>query len=569
MSLRSLKPKNDTDDAKAQVAHLLTLAREVTKQLENRTLLLAVPLLVSTIAITSAARPHFERIDGALQRLQAQTSAAQRLRSEETQDKGRKLTGPELKILRQREESTAEAGRISRSVVHAIRQASVELSIPGSEKIKIPLFYASNILQLTMLVSLVYLWMLRRTALQRLDEAAQHCTPSLLKASRLLATPSSPLLQPLPSVAWSGHALLNSRPRGRSALLPVTVLLMIFCSLSAWLTHLSSRTSDIAIRGSALDHFPLVASSILVAATIGLSLGWLLLSPIQMKGRALDLRARRSLALATLGVAIYAPVVAAGKPKMTKAILQRIRQSVYALTVHKPRFRQKKRKSLTTKLIRDGFLQNPKSKKAHVVVGGRVMSVMTSSRQEQAFAGFSPVGIALSAPRQPAFLSAKRQVSAAKVTGIAMSAHSVANNHSQMAIERFALDLIREDPKTAMDFLRDAILSRMPTWAPKRASNLDLRLFDLYAKLATASYDLQRIEHFVAAIKAARLGHLVSDRIDRWLDPKSKWRKRVLDFGRCSKVGYPVVGRCEFESRPTGLFKRRRQWFEPSPQGGA
>lgn len=569
MSLRSSKQANDsTDGATPQAAHLLSLARDASKQLEGRALLLVLPLLVSTIAVTGAAKPHFQRIDGTYQRLQAQTAAAEKLRSEETFEEGLKLNPEQLRQLRQREESTAEAGRISNSVLNAIKRATVDLSIPGSEKVRIPLFYASNILQLAILAALLYLWTLRRRALQLLDQAAKHCTPSQIKANRLLGTPGSPFLQPLPNHGWRGNALLDAQSQNSLTLFPVGLLLMVLCALSVWLTHISSKTSDIVIRGNALEQLPLVASCMLVAVTVGLSLGWLLLPPRYFVSAPIDFRARRLFAFAAISMAIYGSVVARTKPEMAKAIWQNIRQFFCAVTVYKPRFKRKKLKSLQSELVRDGFLFNPKSQKAHVVVGGRVISVQKSPRQEAAFASFLPIGIKLSVPKSKPFRYGGPLQVLPRTSSASVNVINIANGHTPIAIERFVLNSLSESPQQAMDFLRDSILSRFPRTTPQRASSLDLRLIDLYAKLSTRSYDAKRLEQFVTAIIRAKLGFLLSDRIDRWLDPKSKWRKRVLDYGRCSNVGYPVVGRCEFESRPIGPYMRRRQWFEPSPPLG-
>lgn len=570
MPLRSTKQPEESSVDKPQVTHLLNLARDVSKQIESRAILLAIPLLVSTIAITGAAKPHFQRIDGTFRRLQTQQAAADKLRNEEKHAEGLKLTVEQLKLLRQREESSAEANRISNAVVHAIKQARVEVAIPGSEKIKIPLFYASNIIQLVILVTLIYIWMLRRRALQLIDEAARLCSPIQLKANRLLATPASPLLQPLPRREWSGHALLDSQSQGNQARLPIIGLLLVLCALSAWLTYLSSKTSDIIIRGNAADHLPLVISCGLTSVIVGLSLAWLLFFPSQFASNRIDFRTRRSVAFTALAIAFGAALTIKSKPKMVNTIWQNMRQSIFAKIVHKPRFKLKKRNQLKTALIRDGFLFNPNTTKAHVVVGGRVISVKSSNRQEKSFAGFLPIGIMLSASKNKSIRQFSRARPLPRGASATANTHNIANNHTQIAIERYVLFLIQVDPVQAKDFLRDAILSRLPNWAPSRTSHLDLRLFDLYAKLATMSYDSKGLDEFVSAIKAAKIGHLVSDRIDRWLDPKSKWRKRVLDFGRCSKVGYPVVGRCEFESRPTGPYRRSRQWFEPSSSlGGA
>jgi len=594
---------SDSTDARARVAHHLSAARETAKQLHTRALLLILPLLISTIAITSAAQPHLKQIDAAGRELTAlleakksareQVFKAQEAIREMKPEVEKKAAEPivvdsdiaelvEFANLRAREKSLAESSqrvdRATKSIISAIRLATVDISFPGLDKMKLPLFFASDILQVAILATLAYLWHLRQSALARVDAAVRECDCKLLQSQRDLAMPASLLLYPLPGRAWQGHVPYGSGEAQRWQHLPVMFLLALLCGMSLWLTFLPARISGFAGENDVVAQLPLLISTLLVAATIGVALNWLIRDQQSGVADRPDPRLRRMVTFASLSMLAAVPLALIGQPKMFRTLVTAARERTRVSLLSRPRPRKKmtllrialakpKRKvaPLQTRLVDDGFLFNPASGKCHVVVNGSVISVGSSERNMAAFAKYHPLDIEMKVVREPA----GRESGAASPVQLARAdTGNIANGHAPIAIERYFLALLEHQSAEALDFLYAAITSRLPAYRPSKASGLDLRLMDLYAKSCLVYGDSARLEAFASRLRQASLQYVLADRLDRWLDPKAKWRKRVLDYGRCSKQRYPVEGRCGFESRPTVPFRNGLQWFEPGGSEG-
>jgi len=557
----------------AQISHLLEQVRETVKHLESRALLLALPVVLTTFAITNSAIPHFQRVDKMLVRLKDQEGVAAELKKQEfnslreggytpntKQANRRKLTAEQRQRVEEREASTFELKKTRQETLKSIKRATVEVPIPGSEKIQVSLFYACAALQGMILIFLFHLWALRNRALQYLSAVSEKCHPLSLSNNRELAGPVSSLLLPIPQDEGI-VTLLGARSAKVSQRVHLYLLLLTFLFASFWLLRLNSRISDVVELRAAFDHLPFVIGAVLFGATLCLVLFWLLLPPTATTFRPYGRIGRRLFLIAMLGSLATAALATYKKPLIKLSVVRKFRELTHKILWPAPRYRSKT-KALHTNLVKNGFLFNPNSKRFHLVVDNKVASVNSSPRQETAFARFIPidslsveVGSRLLNPHSRRQGTLKRPTTA--------NSMQIANGLTTVAIERAVFEMLHKDHSKALDFLRDSIVSRLPSKPPERSASLDLRLFDLYAKQCVVHFEDDRLKGFVQILKKSNLGFLVADRIDRWRDQNSKWRKRVLNYGRCSNVGYPVVGRCGFESRSTIPNRSRNQWFYP------
>lgn len=555
--MRRLRPngqKSVPTDGEAQFSHYLLLAREDSKKLENRALLLIVPLFISTAAITTSVKPHLDQIDGTHRRLEAQEVRVQSLQNVERKaldnagyerdkksSEPRKLNDELLKLVRARETQSAVASRLRRDVARAIKHATVDISAPGIEKIRLPLFYASAIIQILIVSALLHLATIRRSTFIHLSAAARSLESRMLAKRQALAGPGCSYLFPLPSEDYICHLLLAGKKVEVKNWLPLIILMAVFVSLSAWLFYINSRLADLIDPNSSWDLLPFAFSAIALSLTLALVANWFL----PQQTIAVSNVANRRVVLITAIALIGGLSFNSTRSDVMRLVSSKTMELLRAFIRPNPRYRHRRHAQMTTDFVRDGFLFNPRSKKYHLVVGGRVVSVHAAPFQEAAFARFEPIPISDTRPYQ-------------------RSASSIAHGLSTIAIERDVITLLAEDPSAAMDLLWDVIRKRLPSVPPSKSSALDLRLFDLYTKLCISYFDSRRLDVFVEELKTRQLGFLVADRLQRWSDPNNKWRKRVLNYGRCSKVGYPVVGRCGFESRPTALSRSKYQWFNPT-----
>ena len=549
--LRRNMQKSVTTDGEAQLSHYVVLARENSKQLENRSLLLIVPLFISTIAITTSLKPHLDRIDGTLRRLEAQEAKVQSLQNAEREaldeagfERGkkafehRKLDDQLLKLVRARETQSAVSSRLRLDVARAIKHATVDVSVPGTEKVKLPLFYAAAIIQISIIGALLYLAMIRRSTFRHLRAAAYSVETRILTKHQAVAGPGCSFLLPLPREDCIRRLLLGGKAVQITNWIPVTMLMTCFVMMSVWLFYINSRVADLVDSNASLDYLPFVFSAMSAALTLALVVNWFL----PQREIEISTVARRRIVLITASAVVGGFAFSSAKPAVRRLLGSKANQLFHKLKSPRPRYRHREHVKMTTDSVRDGFLFNPRSGKYHLVVGGRVISVHAAPFQQAAFARFAPISLS-------------------DTMSYPSSASSAAHGLGTIAIERNVTTLLAEDPRAAMDLLCDFIRSRLPNAPPSKSSALDLRLFDLYAKLCIMYFDSKRLEEFVEALQTAHLGFLVADRLERWSDPKNKWRKRVLNYGRCSNVGYPVVGRCGFESRPTALSRSKHQWF--------
>lgn len=553
----------------AQISHYLGQARETVKILEHRALLLMLPVIVTTYAITNSAIPHFQKVEGTLARLTSQKTQTENLHDLEIKSLGdtyipnvkrtesQKLTDEQKDRLHKREDSSFEQWKIRQEALKAIKRAPVDVPIPGSEKVKVSLYYACAALQGIIFVILFHLWGLRRRAIYHLNTVADKCGPLLLSKNCELAGPVSSLLLPLPCDEVVG-TLLGAKETKAAQWLPLCALLLVSTVSSFWLQRINSRISDLIELDAPLDYLPFALGALFLGATLCLALGWVLLPPTATAQRAFNVKKRRLFLFTMLGLLFSTAIAIPRNSKIAFSFGRKFRQLIHRVYSRVPRYR-KKRAALETKLVKDGFLFNPTSGRFHLVARDRVASIKWSPEQEKAFAKFIPIdGPSLRDNLCTIDKHSRRHQGPNKP-----SVSQIANGLTTIAIERAVIDMYPDTPLQALDLLRDSIVCRLPLSPPRNSSLLDLRLFDLYAKLCVVHFEDQQLKCFTELLNNANLGFLVADRMERWLDPKSKWRKRVLNFGRCSNVGYPVVGRCGFESRPTNISRSKLQWFHP------
>lgn len=555
MSSHNVNPTEQvTEPLDAQRDHSLTLAREIMKQLTSRTLVVIVPMLLATIAISTALRPHLKGIEHIVGTLKIQTKAFGSEKSS-TLDELR-LEGfdpsklPKSKetdnaILRDRAESLSDALKKSREEIEETRDralatlslAVVEIPIPGSSNVKVKLIHAALTLQAIILAVLLHLRALRQMLLSRLSYVAENPGMHGLSRYQALAGPLSPMALPL-NDARIIALVTYEKDTKRGQYFQLIGALLFFSTTSLWLLYLNSHIMDLMSERSFEGHVWFVLSLMLAITTCCIAFAWFVDVPSLEELDHTHSRSRRcAILLITGGLGIA--IAVATKPRIARSTFQVTKQSVYRLLSLHPRpYKKRSSEWLTTSKIRDGFLFNARSQKSHMVIAGRIISVKRTTRNESSFVCFS-----------------RRSID---------EVSNVAQGLTTIAIERTVLEMLDSDPKMAMDQLKNWIIGRLPLVAPSKANYLDLRLFDLYAKLCVVYYYEDRLKDFVTILRKSSVAYLLSDRLERWSDSKNKWRKRVLDYGRCSSVGYPVAGRCGFESRPATFVRSHKQWFAPT-----
>jgi len=571
---RLKRPTHDSESATAQVGHFLGLAREGMKQLTSRTLVILTPMLLATIATTEALEPHLKAIDTLAIRLEQQSktsgstrkAALDQLRLQglnpselpESRTDNRELRDRVDTISKTLANSYQENQQALRQVAHALSSAKFELSIPGASIFKIPLFWSAFAIQAILFFGLCHLYVVRQSTQAYLLRVATAGMAEIRK-HRALAIPVCPLALPLPATKELSVLLDGARTNSIAQWAQLLLSLTSFTLISCWLFYLNSQASRIYIQNESVTGQAFYAVSLSLALlTCLLSIVWLFIVPRISDRNELDGRTRRHTIFLVAGTALG---ISSMRPDIVTSLGKTATETWHRFVAKKPRYRQRRSMWLSTAKVHDGFLFDPISKKAHLVVAGRIMSVLPTERTKAAFANFVPRPIAIRVESSPT----------RSYTGINNSATIAISQVSQgltsIAIERSVRVLLDNAPRAALELLRSAIAQRLPTYPPTQSKYLDLRLFDLYAKLCITNYDEERLQRFVTLLKNSSISYLVSDRIERWSDPKNKWRKRVLDYGRCSRVGYPVVGRCGFESRPATMSRNSRQWFSPISSG--
>lgn len=548
-------------DPDLQNSHHLAIARDAIRSLASRTLIVFLPVLLATIAIGTALQPHLKAIKRISDTVTMQEAALRAERGRELEAiRGDKLDpsklpksrdGANTQLQIQAQALSEKLGlkqelieRTKLRALSALQRAGVEVPIPGANPIKVPLYFAAMALQFVVLSVLIHLGSLRNTALWSLEQVSLTLNARVSSKYRELASPPTFMALPFPREGLLAELLgVTARSMATMRLLLVATL-GFFVGASLWLLYLNLHLLELTpARNPATGHAWFGVSLLMSIVTVYAASAWLLDSsrPNSTQRSALDRSKRHTIAMlvgGTIGVGIAAAI----KPRLVKSSIKSGRQGLFRLLSFKPRYKKRSSEWLTTEKLWDGFLVNNKSKKSFLVAAGRIVSVPCTAFNARRLAAYLPEPV-----------EKIRKVSYGLTT---------------IAIERAVLDTLSTDPKTSLKTLRTWIVSRLPKEAPEDNKLADLRLIDLYAKLCIWYQYEDRLKTFVALLRSSPVSLLIADRLDRWSDPKSKWRKRVLDYGRCSSVGYPVAGRCGFESRPAALVRKPRQWFAPTNRTG-
>jgi hypothetical protein len=320
------------------------------------------------------------------------------------------------------------------------------------------------------------------------------------------------------------------------------------------LTRLNVEIFGLASYEISVESAPFLASCGLLAVSIWLALAWWI--PPSLHIDATAHRKQRRLLLGALAAFGLGPMIGtASIQELRKRAAFSLRQLPFRIMRTKPRFYKSKRARLTTTLVCDGFLYNPKSRRWHFVGGGVVSSVRTSERAATSFAKFMPaseqfkLARAIERPRHPS----KNPGAHTGTKIIKYDAFDVANGHRIVALERSASWLAADgDYVGAMNSLFHAFEEKgRPASAPARMP--ELRLLDLYAKIAASNFDDAALQRLLDFLRMEGLASKIPERFSKWSNRESKWRKKFQHRSRSSKAGYPVTnaGQCAFESRPT------------------
>lgn len=543
-----------SDDEK--VLHYLNLARDAIKQLNNRALILLVTLIVSTYSIHTVAEKHFYRFRLFYDQIEIQKETRKKLferdrilkneRGFEPQKKSeepKKLEGEELEVFYKIIGNTKELKHKRRALLREAKEATVDLFLPGVEKQKIPLFYASTLIQAASLAILLYLLSIRRNAIVCLVKAARFFGLDTDKSKFAhLAAPNSPLLFPLPASS-EVRSLLNAEPEGRWNRLPLLGLLTVFCILNGWLLEINWQFFRALHHGDVIGNAIPILLSLFLALTVALlSIAWWFLPPKAALREAMESNDRlpeldrmdRRLVLISMLALAGTVVVATQIPSFSKKVKRLASQLPYKVQRVNPRFRC--RRPLRTTLIDDGFLLNAEKGLLHFVSDGRVRKVQATDRNLKAFAEFQPVGILISESNQ--LITSSLNLSVYQKSS-SFNNWRIANGQTIRAVEREIDDLAKVDLSKALNRLLEIIRLRLPKPPFAVKPKLDTRFFDLYAKLAVSHFDEKRLKELTAILIAAQVAVFIPERMQKWFDDKSKWRKRAQNSGRYSNVRYP------------------------------
>ncbi len=564
---------SSSDDEK--VLHYLSLARDAIKQLNNRALILLVPLIVSTYSIHIVAEKYIHRFDLLHSQVKEQTrekkyslEQTEFLRckkihelNEEEQDKlsrlsicdqisakarddkrlSEKLTSEGLPkdihtSYQKMEIESKELWHKKNALWLAVREAEIDLTLPGGEKKKLPFFFAMPVVQFVSLAILLYLLSIRRNAVVYLIKAASFLGLDTDKSKFAhLAAPNSPLLFPLPASS-EVRSLLDAEPEGGWNRLPLLGLLAVFCILNGWLLEINWQFFRALhykdVIGNAI---PMLLSLFLTLMVTLVSIAWWFSPPRTALRESSGLNEQpefsRRLVLISMLVLAGAMVVATQIPSVERLV----RQLPYKVQRLNPRFRRKK-VPLQTSIINDGFLFNAERGLLHFVSNGWVRKVQATDQNLTAFAEFKPVGILISESNQ---LVTSSPIFSVYQESSSLNSWRIANGQTIRALEREIDYLAKVDLSKALNRLLKVIRLRLPKPPFAAKPKLDTRLFDLYAKLAVSHFDEKRLKELTAILIAARVAVFIPERMQKWLDDKSKWRKRTQNFGRYSNVRYP------------------------------
>lgn len=556
------KRSNAPTDEK-RIAHFIALARETAKQLDTRALLLCVPVLVSAYKINTAATPHIREFEAINERIEKKNEIRRKLSERSVADQDRriaikradpgaqhKLVGEQLAMERELESVSKESQHARKIALRKVKEITIELPLPGVDKQSISLFFAAALVQAFSFLALIYLWSLRRKSLEYLYQARDYCKQGVAQQHAATAAPGSPLLLPLPQ-AVGVRSLLGAKIDSVSHGFALAFLLLSLALANVWLVRLNYRILNSFGSEITWETFPFLLSCCFGPLVIVFSLIWWFLAAKPDSSEAMASFDRRLfLTLPLVGV-VGAFAGACGKSTFRRQALKSIRQIPYRMLAVAPRYKTKKERPLLTDLVSDGFLFNPRSRIWHLVSNRRVSGVQETQRSKKAFKRFFPRDELLQVngkgPTRGSSAFATKEIPA----DLLQRGPLIANNKTTMAAERAATQLAQFDVAAALDYLFQFIKWGLPQYRPVRRKALNLRLFDLYARLAVRHYDDRRLELFLKALKDANIAALIPERIYKWESKDSKWRERTQKCGRSSNEGSPAAGKCEFESRPT------------------
>lgn len=518
-----------------------------------------------------AATPHVEEFETVAQRISEKDRRRQDILSAvNAETRSRRLPdgnvenitleGPARAAVLNLESLTKELNHARRDALRRLKTATVEISFAGAEKPKISLFFVAVLLQAFSLASLVYLWLIRRKTLANLF-AAERCS-RLSGASSAdyagLALPTSVLLYPLPksgAQAFGIRAFLDERSSSTRRGLPLYLILVLFVALNTWLLQLNFRIFNLLVPKLGWDSLQFLLGCSLGAAVVVVCVSWLFLgaSPATNEDAiALDRRLFISLPLAGMLAGVMG---AESRESFLRLVSRSLRQLPFRLFWRRPRFKVKSREKLKTNAVEDGFLYNKRRDRWHVVREGRVLGVRNTESARSAFSRFAPFGVNFSSDSNPAPLiceSLNCNLSDLQLTGVP----HIANGKTVLALERAVSGLASHSAPLALDVMFRLIELQLEG----SRERVSIRMLDVYAKLAVRNYEDKRFDQFLEMLRSSGIAGRITDRMQKWSakDTKdNKWRIRVRKCARSSNGGYPVAGRCEFESRPNTPHRKR------------